>query len=96
MIKGFNFIEHIDENSCWVTGYYNVDPHFAYVPNWLYNFTLKRMIYVTIGKIHKECFENEEIKKTMEENKKFWDHVQSRLNEITQSWWLYNIRDYFK
>lgn len=51
MIKGFMYIEHIDEDHCWFHGMMNVDPKFAMLPDWLLNFTIKRVIFIIIGRI---------------------------------------------
>lgn len=83
MNSGFMYLEHIDDESCWMTGFINVDLNFAYIPDWFLNFIMKRVIYVMIGKISsKEMFENETIKAKVEERKEFWDKVQSKLREM--------------
>lgn len=48
---GFNYVQQIDENSCWFHGLLNIDPKFAYLPDWLLNFTIKRAVYVMVGSI---------------------------------------------
>lgn len=60
MIKGFQFLEYNDDNSCWWTGLINVNPNFDYVPDWFVNFMIKRVIYSMMDKISKrEYYEND-------------------------------------
>jgi hypothetical protein len=59
MIKGYMYIEHIDEDNCWYHGLINVDPMLGMIPNFLVNFMVKRIVYIMIGRIqNKEIFEN--------------------------------------
>ena len=51
MIKGYIYLEHIDDDNCWFHSYVNIDPKFKFVPEWLLNFSLKRAICVMISKI---------------------------------------------
>ena len=44
MVRGFQFLEYIDDNSCWLTGLMNVNPNFDYIPDWFVNFMIKRVI----------------------------------------------------
>jgi hypothetical protein len=68
MIKGFMYMERIDSESCWFHGFVNINPNFAYVPDWLVNFMVKRVVYVMIGKIKdKQFYENEQVIKAMED-----------------------------
>lgn len=70
MIRGCLYIEHIDENNCYMHGLMNVDPKFAYIPNWFLNMMIKRVFYVMIGKLSsKEIYENEVINASLEERK---------------------------
>jgi hypothetical protein len=83
MIKGFMYVEHIDDNNCWFHGYINVDPQFAYLPDWLINFSIKRVIYIIIGKLqNKEIFENDSIKKRMSERGEFYEKIKIKLREM--------------
>ena len=45
MCKGFTLLEYIDEDSCWLTGFININPKFAYIPDWFLNYLVKRSIY---------------------------------------------------
>jgi len=84
MHKGFMYMEHIDENSCWYHGMINIDPNFTFLPDWILNFTVKRLIYVIMGKMqNKDFFENELIKKRMTERPEFYDKLRTRLSEIS-------------
>lgn len=84
MIRAYNYIEYIDDESCWFHGMVNVNPNFSYVPDWLLNVLVKRAVYVMIGKIqNKEIFENELIKKRMVERKEFYDMIKKRLDYLT-------------
>ena len=49
IIKAFQYYEPIDAESCWYTSLINVDCKIEYVPNFLMNFTVKRVLYVIIG-----------------------------------------------
>ncbi len=51
MIKGFMYVEHIDNDNCWFHGFINIDPNFSFIPDWVINFTVKRVLYVIIGKM---------------------------------------------
>lgn len=76
MIKGFNYVEHIDDKSCWYHGMINLNPHFALLPDWFFNFIIKRALYVMIGKIqNKEVFENQVLMKRVEERKEFYEDL---------------------
>ena len=58
--KAYYFIEHIDEENCRFHGMVNVNPNFAYIPDWFFNFVIKRALYIVIGKVQdKKNFENE-------------------------------------
>ena len=86
MCKGFLLLEYIDEKSCWLTGFININPKFAYIPDWFLNYLVKRSIYSMTHRIsEKENYENEEVTKKMEEKIQFWDHIRERLKEITQA-----------
>ena len=77
--RGFKYIEEIDEDNCWYHGFINVNPNFKYLPNWVLNFSIKRVIYVIIGRLQsKEFFQNDVMKEVLEgEGKKaFFDHVK--------------------
>lgn len=83
MIKGFMYVEHIDSQNCWFNGLINVDPKFSYIPDSLINFIIKRVIYVLIGKLQsKEIFENDVIKKRINERVEFYDKLRKRLSEV--------------
>jgi len=49
MVKAFQFFEAIDSETCWYTSLINVDCKIQYVPDFLMNFTVKRILYVIIG-----------------------------------------------
>jgi len=84
MHKGFMYVEHIDDNTCWYHGMINVDPNIALLPDWILNFTVKRLIYVVMGKMqNKDFFENELIKKRMSERPEFYEKLKRRLSEVT-------------
>ncbi|CDW82781.1 UNKNOWN [Stylonychia lemnae] len=84
MERGFMYIEHIDDNSCWYHGMININPNFTFIPDWILNFTVKRMIYVIVGKLqNKDFFENEMIKKRMAERPEFYERVKNRLREFS-------------
>ena len=51
MIKGFMYVEHIDEENCWYHGLINVDPKFGFIPYMMINFLVKRIVYIMIGKL---------------------------------------------
>ena len=73
MKKGFMYVEHIDNDSCWFHGYISIDPMFSYLPHWLLNFTIKRVLYIIIGKLQsKEIFENDLIKARMAEKEDYY------------------------
>eukprot|EP00347_Sterkiella_histriomuscorum_P001077 403373418 len=83
MIKGFLFSEHIDENTCWFHGMMNVDPKFAIIPDWLINFTVKRLIYVIMGKLQKlKVVESDIFERRVEERKDYYERIRKRLEEI--------------
>jgi hypothetical protein len=83
MLKGFMYIEHIDNDSCWYHGYMNIDPKFAMMPDMIINTFVKRVIYIIIGKLqNKEIFENEMIKQRMNENEEFYNILKSKLREL--------------
>lgn len=86
LVKGFMYVEHIDQDSCWFHGYINFNPKFAYLPDWLLNFSVKRIMYVMIGRIqNKEVFEKESLKKRIEERKEYYDKIRDRIRQVTES-----------
>ena len=83
MIKGFMYVEHIDDNNCWFHGYINIDPKFDYIPDFVINFTIKRVLYVLIGKLQsKEIFENDILKKRISEKPEFYEKLKNKLREM--------------
>jgi hypothetical protein len=59
MIRGFMFMEKIDEDSCWYNGFINMNPNVAFIPDSFFGFMVKRIIYVIIGKIRtKDMYHN--------------------------------------
>ena len=59
-IKGFMYMEHIDDGSCWFHGYMNVNPNLSFMPDSFFNFLIKRIIYKIIDKLQgKETFEKD-------------------------------------
>ena len=65
MVKGFMYVEEIDEQSCWFHGYINVNPKLALIPDWFLNFMVKRVVYKVMSKLQgKDAFEgNEKLQK---------------------------------
>ena len=83
MIKGFMYVEHIDEDHCWFHGMININPNFSLIPDGLVNMIVKRVVYILIGKLeNKEVFENELIIKRMSERTEFYDKIKARLREV--------------
>ena len=79
-IKGFVYVEHIDESSC---GCMNVNPNFAYMPHWFLNFILKRVVNVIVVKLREEnVFDSPEVNEQMLKRKEFYDGLISQLKEI--------------
>ena len=86
VVRGFQFLEYCDDNSCWFTGLMNVNPNFDYIPDWFVNFMIKRVIYGMMDKIgNKDFYENDQVKIKMEERKEFWEEIRKQLNESIKS-----------
>jgi hypothetical protein len=49
IIKNCLYIEQIDRDSCWYTAYVHVDCKLSYIPDFLVNFVIKRIIYIMVG-----------------------------------------------
>mmetsp|Transcript_23 Transcript_23/g.31 ORF Transcript_23/g.31 Transcript_23/m.31 type:complete len:112 (+) Transcript_23:280-615(+) len=59
MVRMFQYIEVIDKNNCWMTTYMCMDPKFSYVPDFLLNMSIKRVLYVMLGRLSdKELFKD--------------------------------------
>lgn len=57
MIKGYQYVEAIDKDSCWLNGLMNVDPKLTFIPNFFINFTVKRVLYIMSRKLsNKELY----------------------------------------
>ena len=85
VIRGYNYVEHIDDESCWFHGMININPNFSFVPDWFLNFIVKRAVYVMIGKVQsKEVFENELLTKRIEERKEFYQNIKKRIEDLIQ------------
>lgn len=81
-IRGFMYIEYIDENTCWYHGNMNVNPNFAYMPDWFLNFVLKKVVDVIVIKLRKEnVFDNPDVKQKMVERKEFYESLTEHLKE---------------
>ena len=82
-IKGFMYVEHIDESSCWFHSSMNINPNFAHMPDWFLNFILKKVVDVIVVKLRKEnVFDSPEVNKQMRERKEFYDGLIAQLKEI--------------
>jgi hypothetical protein len=61
----------------------NINPRLAYIPDFLINFTVKRVIYMIIGRMaSKELFEKFYKDKKLEEKKEFYDRIKNLLREF--------------
>jgi len=62
MVRMFQFLEVGDLNSCWLSTFICVDPKFAYLPDFILNNSIKRVLYVMLGRmsdrqVFKELYE---------------------------------------
>ena len=77
MIKGFMYMEEIDQNSCWFHGFMNMNPKLALMPDWFFNFIIKRVVNVLIKKLQsKDFFDLEILKQRMEENPQKFESIK--------------------
>ena len=59
VIKGFMYVEHIDDHSCWFHGFMNMNPKIQFMPDSFISFVLKKIVGVMVKKLQKESvFEN--------------------------------------
>jgi len=77
------YIEFIDKDSCWFHGNMNINPNFAYMPDWFMNFVLKKIVSVMVIKLRKEnVFDVAEVKEKMSKDRKeFYDNLKEQLRE---------------
>ena len=54
MVKGFMYIESVDENNSVFHGYINFNPKLALVPDWFLNVMIKRVVNKVIIKMRTE------------------------------------------
>lgn len=77
MVKGFMYVEEIDAENCWFHGFINVNPKLAVVPDWFINFIVKRVVNkVIINMRSKDMFDNDALRKRIEDNKEKFDKVR--------------------
>lgn len=82
LIRGFNFLEPIDANNCWITGYLHFDPKLSKVPDVLLNFiTKKGVVKLTKRMQDGELFENKYIKERYEEKLEELEEIRKQLNQ---------------
>ena len=85
MVKTFQYFEPIDSESCWYTSLINVDVKLTYVPDFLVNFTVKRVLYVIIGIMqNKEHFYKCFNKINNDECQEFFDRLKKTLSEFVE------------
>ena len=85
MIKGFMFAQYIDDENCWFHGLINVNPNFAVIPDFLINFTVKRVIYIIMGKMQSAAglqSSLEVFQKRKEDRKEYYEKLKEKLEEI--------------
>ena len=62
MVKGILFLEYIDEETCSLSGMMNIDPNFSYIPSFVFNYLMRRIVYNTLCKLsEKDYYENDEV-----------------------------------
>ena len=82
MVKGFMYIEEIDEGSCWFHGYMNLNPKLALIPDFFINAVVKRVVNkIIISLRSKDVFDNEFIKKRIQENPEKFELMKTCLRE---------------
>mmetsp|Transcript_34670 Transcript_34670/g.25827 ORF Transcript_34670/g.25827 Transcript_34670/m.25827 type:complete len:243 (-) Transcript_34670:64-792(-) len=62
LVRMYQFLEVGDLNSCWLSTYMCVDPKIAFLPDFILNNSIKRVLYVMLGRmsdrqVFKELYE---------------------------------------
>jgi len=75
-------IKYIDENSCELTNFYNVDPKIPLIPYFILNGFIKELSYYVLHDIKSqlETVDENIYKQRMEDNKVFYDKIWSTIN----------------
>ena len=82
MVKGFMYLEYIDEENIWFHGFINVNPKLALIPDWFLNSIVKRVIDKVIIKMRdKGVFENDTIKERVKANPEKFEKIKQALRE---------------
>ncbi len=77
------YVEHIDQNSCWLHGFTNMNPKVQFMPDSFLGFVIKKIVNVMVKKLQRQpIFEDKAVLERMEERNDFYQKIREEFEKM--------------
>lgn len=77
------YVEHIDQNSCWLHGFMNMNPKVQFMPDSFLGFVIKKIVNVMVKKLQRQpIFEDKAVLERMEERNDFYQKIREEFEKM--------------